>query len=221
MDPLNPSRDPNATPGATPSGGFDPAGSQPPVWSVPAMPVPPPVVSAPLKNGSSKRRRDPLTLVMFAAAFVAVGGVGFATGRVTAPAAAVTTGSRFGNGGNFPTGSFAPGGNGGGLAGGRGGFGGGVSVRGTVTEVAADHITIKLANGTTLSIPIDSTTTYHSQAAATAGDVKSGVTVQVEVGAANGAGGGRVTDPNASAAPGGNGFGRSLGTASDITIVGQ
>ena len=223
MDPTNPSHDPNAAPGAAPGTGFDPAGSQPPVWSVPPMPVPPPIVSAPVKAGSGKRRRDPLTLVMFAAAFVAVGGVGFATGRVTAPAATVgTDAGRFGNG-NFPGASFGLGGSG--TVGGNGGFAGagrfgGVSLKGTVTEVTADHITLKLANGTTLSIPVDSGTTYHSQAAATASDVKAGVTVQVSL--TQGTGGvGPGTNPNASAAPGGNGIGRSLGTASDITIVGQ
>ena len=180
------------------------------------MPVPPPVVSSPVNAGSGKRRRDPLTIVMFVAAFVALAGVAFAVGRVTAPAATTTaTGARGGNGFNFPGGSFNPGA----ANGGTGGLGrfGGVSLRGTVTEATADHITLKLTNGTSLTIPVDANTAYHQQASATAGDVKSGTTVEVQVTAGGVAGGG--VGANASGAPGIGG--RVLGPASDITIVTQ
>jgi hypothetical protein len=155
---------------------------------------------------------------MVAAAFVALGGVGFAAGRVTAPAAAnAGTGGRGGNGGAFafPGGSFTPGGNGG--NGGLGRFAGGLSLQGTITEVTADHITLKLANGTTVSIPVDSNTAYHRQASATSSDVTTGTQVQVQLSAGANGGGGGGQQPGASGAPGS----RTVGPASDITIVGQ
>lgn len=214
---------PATTPGAPTSGlpGTSPAADGiPPAWNLPPapFPVPPvmPATSAPV--APAKRRRDPLTIVMVVAAFVALGGVGFAAGRVTAPAAANTgTGGRGGNGGafNFPGGSFTPGG-------GNGGFGrlaGAVSITGTITEVTADHITLKLANGTSLTIPVDSNTAYHRQASASATDVTTGAQVQVQLSAGANGGGGGGQQPGASGAP--STGGRTLGPASDITIVGQ
>jgi hypothetical protein len=222
MDPMNPSTDqPPAgipAPGAIPPG----TGAPPPVWSMPPSPIqmPPVVPATPL--APARRRRDPLTILMVVAAFVALGGVGFAAGRVTAPAAAATTAGRggFGNGSfnNPGTGSFTTGGNG--AAGlGRGGFGGGVSLNGTITEATSDHITLKLANGSTLTIPVDSSTTYHRQASAASGDVTTGATVQVQLNAGGTPGVGIGQQPAASGAPGG--ATRALGPASDITIVGQ
>lgn len=229
MDPMNPSTD-QPTGGLPASGAVPPAADvpprsaadvPPPVWSMPPSPVPlPPVVPA-IPPAPTRRRRDPLTILMVVAAFVALGGVGFAVGRVTAPAAAAAANGRgqFGNG-TFtnPGGSFAPGDNG--VAGfGRGGLSGGVALTGTITEVTADHIVLKLANGSTLTIPVNGSTAYHRQASATSSDVTTGTTVQVQlsVGGTNGTGVGQ--QPSASGAPGT--ATRVLGTASDITIVGQ
>ena len=47
--------------------------------------------------------------------------------------------------------------------------------------MTADQLTLKLASGQTVQIPLDSSTTYHSQAPATAADVTTGSTVQVQV----------------------------------------
>jgi hypothetical protein len=186
-----------------------------PVSLPPLVPATPP---APVR-----RRRDPLTILMVVAAFVALGGVGFAVGRVTAPASAAATNGRgqFGNG-TFPGGSFAPGGSfnpgGNGFAGaGRGGLGG-VALTGTITEVTADHIVLKLANGSSLTIPVNSSTAYHRQASATSTDVATGTTVQVQL-SVGGTPGATGQQPDTSGAPGGGT--RVLGPASDITIVGK
>jgi hypothetical protein len=132
---------------------------------------------------------------------VALGGVAFAAGRMTAPtAAAAFNGAgngRFGNGGYFPGGGANAGGQGG------RGFGGGGSVQGTITAVTADSITITTATGQSVTIATSGTTTYHQESSASAADVKTGGTVIVRLG---------TPTPGASAAPTGP-------TANDITIV--
>ncbi len=195
----------------------------------PTMPV---AAAAPtLAKKSSPRRRDPISIVLGIAVLVAVGGVAFAAGRVTAPAPAVATrgGGFFGGGGAGAGGGTGTGGTGGSGTGGgafAGRFGGGsVALSGTVTEVASDHITLQVTGGGTITIPIDSSTTYHSQAAASASDVTSGAKVLVQL--APGTGGFNRASPNPSGGvnPGtGNGTGgagRGLGTAQDITVLGQ
>lgn len=220
MDPTNQPTDPlraglPPAPGATPGA----ADAAPPVWNLPPAPVPSaPVVPATVAAPARRRGRDPLTLIMFAAAFVALAGVGFAVGRVTAPAAAPAGfGGRGGNGFNFPGGSFAPDASGAAGAG-LGRFAGGVSIQGTITEVTADHITLKLTNGSSVTIPVDTKTAYHHQTSATSSDVQSGVSVIVQLTAGVGGGGGGL-QPNASGAPGTGG--RAISPASDVTIVGQ
>jgi hypothetical protein len=188
----------------------------------PTMPV---VAAAPtLVKKSTPRRRDPITIVLGLAVLVAVGGVAFAAGRVTAPAPAVANrGGFFGGGAGNGTGNG--GGNGGnGFGGGAAGrfLGGNVALSGTVTAVASDHITLQIAGGGTITIPIDSSTTYHSQAAASASDVTSGAKVLVQL--TPGTGGFNRASPNPSGGVnpgGGNGTGRSLGPAQDITVLGQ
>jgi hypothetical protein len=220
MDPTNQPTDPMRA-GLPPAPGAVPGGpdAAPPVWNLPPAPVPvAPVVPA-MTAAPARRRRDPLTMIMFVAAFIALAGVGFAVGRVTAPAATATVGGRGGNGFNFPNGgSFAPGASGAGGAG-LGRFAGGVSIRGTITEVTADHITLKLTNGSTVTIPVDSNTAYHHQTSATSSDVTSGASVIVQLTAGVGGGGGGGLQPNASGAPGIGG--RAVSPASDVTIVGQ
>jgi hypothetical protein len=216
------------TPGAVPpppGGGSPDAPSTPhagswatgaPVAGAAAAPVTPVVVAPPRKRSAAATF---VNVLLGLAVVVAVGGVAFAAGRATAPASTNT--ARFGNGGFVGNGNFGPGASG---APGRGNFGGGafgaggVNIQGTVTAVAADSITIQLANGQTLTIPTDSSTAYHSQAPATAADVTAGKTVEVQLsggrflGGGNGGNGGNGTEPNGSGRPG-------LGAASSITIV--
>lgn len=180
------------------------------------VPVPPPPVVVPAKNGDRTFR-----ILLAVAALVAVGGVTFAIGRVTAPAAAATTRGGFGNGA-FAGGTGAAGG---GTGGGRGGFGG-VLLTGTVDSVSGTTMTLKEANGTIVNVNLAGTTTYHAQAAATAADVTTGKQVQVQVqltgGFGGGAGGGAEApgaSPAAGGAAGGTGTTTRTVTATDVTLV--
>jgi len=175
--------------------------------------------SAGQKRPPAKQDRTTMALLLVAA-FVAVGGIGFAVGHVTAggaTAAATGLGGRGGQGGfgrNFP--SLAPGqtfdtsqfG-----AGRAGGLGGGVAggVTGTVQSVDGSSITIQEASGTSVTIDLSGTTTYHSAAAASSGDVKIGssVTVQIDTSALAS----EAPNPSATGALGG----RTL-TAKDVLI---
>ena len=183
---------PSETPAGSPNQGpaaASPVGAPPTPVFVP--PAPPPAQAVPVSPVTSiarpARKRGAIDIVLVVAAVFAVGGIGFAVGRVTAPAATVAVGAgtfRTGTGnGQFGTGQ---GGNGGGQFGNGGGFfgggaGAGITISGEVTEVTVDHLTLKLASGQTVEIPVDSSTAYHSQAPATATDVTTGSTVQVQV----------------------------------------
>jgi hypothetical protein len=177
----------------------------------PVAPEPAPVVRP--RVPPSQRRSIGTSLVLGLAAVVAVGGLAFAAGRLTAPAAAAATGFNRTNGGGFGNGEFprasgAPGAFGG--LRGAGGFG----IQGTVTAVASDHLTLQLANGTTLTIPLTSSTTYHQQTTGSASDVQVGKQVQVQLERnASGSGGAGAT-PGTGGTP-------SLGAASSVTVLGQ
>lgn len=202
-------------------------GSSQPVPSQPADPATQSFQPAPPEPGPFEVPRQPLSAVtpkakargtswinvaLGLALAVAIGGVAFAAGRMTAPATAAANGGGAGNGrfgGNFPGGGYFPGGNGGGNGGaGRlGGFGGGgASVQGTVTALSPTSITLTTAGGQTVTIALNGTTTYHQESSATAGDVSSGSTVIVRIGL-----GARDGGPSASAAP-------NL-SATDVTVV--
>ena len=192
-------------PSATPSGPFSHTVSSPP----------PPVI-APVKKTDRT-----FAILLAVGLLIAVGGVTFAVGRMTAPAPAASTTRGFGNGG-FPAGGT--GAAGAGAAGfGRGGFGGGVLVTGTVDSVSGTTMTLKEANGSTVTVNLAGTTTYHAQAAATAADVTTGKQVQVEVQVAGGLGGQDVpgASPGAAAspAPGASGAPPRTITARDVTLV--
>jgi hypothetical protein len=183
-----------------------------PFQPVPPEPGPPPESMAPTQpvasSGVKPRAGRPrssawVNVALAVALAVAVGGIGFAAGRMTAPASAAGAGGngfRFGNG-NGPANGYFPGaGVGGGNGGvGRGGFfgGGGASVQGTVESVSADTMTLKLASGQTIQLSLSGTTTYHSQAAATSSDVKTGGTVIVQIQIARGQGNGGTVSPSA------------------------
>lgn len=170
------------------------------------------------------KKQDRTTMVLlFAASLVAVGGIGFAAGHLTAPAAAANATfarsaagfSRTGSGG-FP--SFAPGasfnlgelGNGFGGAGirGLGGLNGDVS--GTVESIDGSTMTIKTASGETVTIDLTGSTTYHSEASASADQVQVGssVTVQIDTSAL----------ASATPVPGASGAGQRI-SASDVLIT--
>ena len=175
----------------------------------------------------AKQDRATLTLLLIAA-FVAVAGIGFAVGHVTAgggtAAATGVNGGRgglggFTRGGGFP--SLAPGqtfdtSQFGGGRGGLGGFGGltGVAggVTGTVQSITPTSITIQEASGTSVTIDISGNTTYHNAAAASPSDVQVGGTVTVQIDTSALAS--ESPNPSASGALGG----RTL-TAKDILIT--
>ncbi len=179
------------------------------------------MIEAPIQAPRPTRGSKAMSVVLALAAFVAVGGLTFALGRLTAPAAAATnggTGNRtfLGAGGAFPSGPLASGAPGFGVQGGPGGLlgAGGFTVRGRVDSVAAEALTVTLASGTTVQIPLDGLTTYHRQADASAGDVQVGSEVLVELGGRLGDQANGARSPNPSAGP-------RLGTALDVTIVGR
>lgn len=162
-----------------------------------------------LQARPAKRDRSTMILLLIAS-MVAIGGVAFAGGRLTAsPAAAAAASNRFGNGG-FNRASLAPGqtfdpGAFGGAVRGVGGLGSGVS--GTVQSLNGSTLTLLLSTGTTVTIDLSGTTTYHNETAGSSSDVKVGSKVQVTVSASAAAG----ATPDASG-------GRTL-TASDILVT--
>ena len=187
--------------------------TQPNEQGQPGVPARPVRRARPEKQ-PAKQDRTTLILLLIAA-FVAVGGVGFALGHLTAPAAAAANanGRTGGFAGRGAFGALAPGQtlNPGAFAGrGLGSVAGGVS--GTVQSITSTSVTIQEASGATVTINLDGTTTYHSAAAASPSDVKVGssVTVQIDTSALAS----QTPDPNATGALGG----RTL-TAKDILIT--
>ncbi len=86
-------------------------------------------------------------------------------------------------------------------------------------------MTIKTATGNTITVGLDSSTTYHQQADASASDVTAGKTVILQVGGAgfrpggNGNGNGNGNSGNGNSGNGNGNGSISLGTASDVTVV--
>lgn len=153
-----------------------------------------PVVKA--KRGSSL-----LNVVLGIAVLLAVGGVAFATGRMSAPAAAA-----FPNGG--PAGGFqgrpgaSPGPGGGGIQPGGGLFGaGGVTLEGTVESRSGDTLTVRTTDGQTVEITLPADTTYHAQGTATSDDVQSGTDVLVRVDFQPGQGTNQITADDVTIVP--------------------
>jgi hypothetical protein len=135
----------------------------------------------------AKQDRTTMVLLLIAA-LVAVGGIGFAVGHLTAGSSAAvanTTGNGRGNGAfarpSLAAGqTFDPGQFGGGrVTGGLGGVTGGVT--GTVQSIDATTMTIQLANGTTETIDLSGSTTYHNETAGSSSDVKVGGAVIVQI----------------------------------------
>jgi hypothetical protein len=175
-----------------------------------------PVSAAPVV--ARRRPMSALNVMLGVALLVAVGGVAFAAGRLTSPTT-TAAGTRSGNGGQFggnfggPNASGAPGG-----GFGRGGFGGNVSLTGTVTASTPTSLTIALPGGQTVTVATDTATTYHREAAGSAADVTSGKQVIVQV-SGRGFGGGGAGAANGSPAPSpGTGGGSQL-KATRVTVV--
>ncbi len=199
---FDPATDLAPTEPASPAGA--PAGTPPPEWRATAAPLADVIAKPKTSSGRST------SLLLGLAAAVAVGGIAFAAGRMTAPTAAAS-GPFVGNG-QFPGGGQLPG-NGQGFPGRNEGFGG-VNISGEVTAISADSITVKLASGTEVTVPLDASTAYHKATGASAGDVTVGSTVAVTPG-------GRVANPGASLDPNaspGPGAGLSFGAATDVTV---
>jgi hypothetical protein len=205
-----------------------------PVYPVPVAPVRP-------QKGSSTA----LNVLLGLGLVVAIGGIAFAAGRLTAPASASTastnggTGANGGFGGRFgnnPNASFVPGGFTGRAA-------GGLALEGTVTAVDASGITIQTTSGQSITVGTTSSTTYQTASSGTSTDAAVGSTVLVQLdpttggfggggfgggGFGNGNGGGNFPGgPNASANPGTNPVAsqapnaspRALGDAKNVIVL--
>jgi len=165
---------------------FQPAAPEPEPVRAPMDPVGAPTEPVPTARPKPKSGTPGwINVLLGLAVAVAIGGVAFAAGRMTAPAAADANGfgrnvpGGFQGGGYFGRGYFGGPGDG---QGGRGLFGaGGATVQGTVTSITADKITITTAGGQTVDIALDGTTTYHQESSAASGDVKTGGTVIVRL----------------------------------------
>jgi hypothetical protein len=160
---------------------------------------------APARRGANGSRV--LNVVLGIALVLAVGGIGFATGRVTAPPTTLANGRPGG-----PVFNGTGGTNGQGRAGGGLFAAGGPTLEGTVESVTDTTMTIKTADGQTIQVALNGSTTYHAQTDATSNDVATGgkVLVRLDVGSFGGANGG---GPNATAGTGGG------PTARDVTVV--
>lgn len=153
-------------------------------------------------------RRDRGTqLLLLVAVLVAVAGLAFAGGRLTAPAPASAANRTFGNGASGGFGAGA-GGTGAGGAGAGAGIGRGFAagIQGTVVSVNGSTMDVKLTSGTTVTVNLDPSTTYHTQVAADAGAVKTGGQVIVQI------------QRTAGATPAPSGAPRTL-TATSVTVV--
>ena len=159
---------------------------------------------APARSAPQKRRSRSVPVLLSFAAVVAVAGLCFTFGRVSAPAGTTSAAGQSG----APNG-FA-GANASGAPGDFGGFGGSASVTGTVVSVSGSSMTIQLTDGQTVQIAIGSSTTYHNQTAATSSNVAAGDTVQVQV-----SGGNDGANAGASSAAS-----SGTRTATDVTVTG-
>lgn len=151
--------------------------------SAPVEPEPAPTEHVPVARVSAAVRATAprrgnarlLNLALGGALVLAIGGVAFAAGRMTAPAASAI---------GFPGGQgFNPNGVRPGASGAPGGFGGaGATIEGTVESITDTTLTLKTADGQTIQVALSGTTTYHAQTDASSSDVAPGGKVMVRVG---------------------------------------
>ncbi len=153
-----------------------------------------PVAPVVRSGGATPSGARVMNIALAAAVLVAAIGVSFAVGRATTPvttpaASAAPLGPGGGAGASFdPNGNGQPGGVPGGGDDGDdgGGFGrgfgrGGLSMEGTVVSATATSVTVTLANGQTMTLPINPNTTFHAQTSATQADVTAGKKVLVQI----------------------------------------
>jgi hypothetical protein len=188
--------------------------------------IPPSVAAKAAIGAASKGKSGPsaATLALVAALVVAGGGLGFAGGRLTAPAAGGGDRGGFGPGAGFPGGGGGGGGQGfpggpgasgaPGRNGGFGGFNGNIAITGQVTAIADGSITVQTSSGQNVTIGVPSSVTYHAETTAAATDVAIGTKVQLSVSTPN-------VRPGASGAPGGNPAAGANFTATDILVMGK
>jgi hypothetical protein len=178
----------------------------------PTQPTQPAIAAPPLVRRKSNRTGN---ILLGVAGLVAIGGIAFAAGRITAPAA--TASGVFPGGGNFPSGSFDPGAfPGGPQNGGLGARLGGTTVQGEVTAISDTSITVRLENGSTVDIPLDDSTTYKTATDAAATDVAVGSNVLVQPSDVQFNPGGQG-NPNAAGSP----QPLTLGPARQVIVVGE
>jgi hypothetical protein len=183
--------------------------------SEPAIPVAPGPVRS--RRGVSNRA---LNLLLGGALVLAIGGVAFAAGRMSAPAqtnagGALPGGVVFngnGQGGTVNAGNGQGRGNGQG-GGGIFGSGAGPTIEGTVESVSDTTLTLKTADGQMIQVALSGSTTYHAQTDASTSDVVTGAKVLVRLDFRRGDGG---PGPAATAGTGGTTTGP---TANDVTVV--
>lgn len=159
------------------------------------------------------RRANSVTTLLLVSTMIALGGVAFAAGRVTATGQSgtgqTTTGIN-GAGGQDGVPNLGPNASGvpnldfGGRDGGLNGPGG--TVTGTVTSVTSTSITVQLADGQTVTVALGSATAYHVQTAGTSSSVTTGSTVTI-----------RTTGSDRAAAVAS--AGTTTRTATDVTVT--
>ena len=188
---------------------FDTPNLEPAPAALPPMPMP-----------VAKRSSRGGTIALLVAGFIAAAGLAFAAGRLTAPAAAASTtggptgGFRFGPGRSLAPGQTFP--VGGQFGGGRA-FASGLTLRGEVTAIKTDSITVKLDDGTSVQIPLNPSTTFHQATSSSGEDVAVGDKVAVQAGAPTITGGGPGSSPAASPGAGTGQF--QFGPAADVTVI--
>lgn len=135
--------------------------------------------TAELLQKQASRGTPPRAIVvaLALAGAIAFGGVGFAVGRVTAPAPTFA-GFRGGNGVPGLGDGQRPGNSGGG---GGLGLGRGLGLQGTVTSINGDTLTLQTANGSTITVKLSSTTTFSKQMTGQRSDITQGATVRVGI----------------------------------------
>lgn len=145
-----------------------------------AAQVAPPVVPHP--SQAARKGQDRTTAALLAvAALVAVGGIGFALGHATTSSSTSNTFARpsgFGerNFASLPAGqTFNP------AQLGELGRAGSAAISGTVTSFDGTTLTILEPNGSSVSVDIAGTTTYHGETSATSSQVTPGSSVTVTI----------------------------------------
>jgi hypothetical protein len=146
---------------------------------VPASAAPTPVPATPKRPAKGDRTTVALLLM---ASLIAVGGVGFALGHVTASGSTSGIAARPSGFDGRAFASLAPG-----QTFNPGDFGGArigtASISGTVVSFDGTTLVVQEANGSSVSVDIAGTTTYHGETSATSSQITPGTNVIVDIAA--------------------------------------